>query len=147
MARRLVIPAAALLLGLIALRLVVAALLPIVEDEAYYVLWGRTPDAGYYDHPPFVAWIAMTERLSPGSPFAARLGSMAVAALAFPFLVGLFARCDLGRRGTIAALLLATCNVYALAIGVLVLPDAVMFTAWCAALHEAAAALQGRRSR
>ena len=26
-------------------------------DEAYYALWARWPQAGYFDHPPLVAWI------------------------------------------------------------------------------------------
>jgi 4-amino-4-deoxy-L-arabinose transferase-like glycosyltransferase len=34
-----------------------AAALPITGDEAYFVLWGRHPDLGYYDHPPMVGWL------------------------------------------------------------------------------------------
>lgn len=34
-----------------------AAALPITGDEAYFVLWGRRPDLGYYDHPPMVGWL------------------------------------------------------------------------------------------
>ena len=30
---------------------------PISGDEAYFVLWGRNPDFGFYDHPPMVGWI------------------------------------------------------------------------------------------
>jgi len=26
-------------------------------DEAYFVLWGRHPDLGFYDHPPMVGWL------------------------------------------------------------------------------------------
>lgn len=29
---------------------------PITSDEAYFLLWGRAPDWGYYDHPPMVGW-------------------------------------------------------------------------------------------
>jgi 4-amino-4-deoxy-L-arabinose transferase-like glycosyltransferase len=33
-------------------------------DEAYYALWARAPQAGYFDHPPLVAWtIWASERL------------------------------------------------------------------------------------
>lgn len=28
----------------------------LVPDEAYYWLWSRVPSAGYYDHPPMIAW-------------------------------------------------------------------------------------------
>lgn len=38
-------------------KLVIAALLPITGDEAYFVLWGRQLDYGYYDHPPMAGWM------------------------------------------------------------------------------------------
>lgn len=34
-----------------------AAVLPITADEAYFVLWGRHPELGFYDHPPMVGWL------------------------------------------------------------------------------------------
>ncbi|MGD9952374.1 MAG: ArnT family glycosyltransferase [Burkholderiales bacterium] len=34
-----------------------AAALPITADEAYFALWGRDPDLGYYDHPPMIGWL------------------------------------------------------------------------------------------
>lgn len=44
------------LLGTLAIKLVLAALLPLSGDEAYFVVWGRHPDLGFYDHPPAVGW-------------------------------------------------------------------------------------------
>ena len=48
-------------LGLVALllvlRAVMAALLPLSADEAYYWLWSKHLAAGYYDHPPMIAWL------------------------------------------------------------------------------------------
>lgn len=38
------------------IKIAIAAALPITGDEAYFVLWGRHPDYGYYDHPPMVGW-------------------------------------------------------------------------------------------
>jgi len=38
-----------------ALRLVVAASIPLVPDEAYYWVWSRALAPGYPDHPPMVA--------------------------------------------------------------------------------------------
>lgn len=38
-----------------ALRLLVAAAVPLAPDEAYYWVWSRTLQAGYLDHPPMVA--------------------------------------------------------------------------------------------
>lgn len=41
---------------LLLFRVWLAATLPLTGDEAYFVLWGRFPDWGYYDHPPMVGW-------------------------------------------------------------------------------------------
>ena len=48
---------AAALVLLFILRLVAGALLPLSADEAYYWLWSRHLAAGYFDHPPAVAWL------------------------------------------------------------------------------------------
>lgn len=46
-----------LVLALItALRAWFAATLPFTSDEAYFHLWGRHPDWGFYDHPPMIGW-------------------------------------------------------------------------------------------
>jgi hypothetical protein len=44
------------LLITLALRLLLAGILPLSGDEAYFVLWARHLDFGYYDHPPMVGW-------------------------------------------------------------------------------------------
>lgn len=44
-----------MLAGLTLLRLLIAALLPVTPDEAYYWVWSRHLQAGYLDHPPLVA--------------------------------------------------------------------------------------------
>ncbi len=38
-------------------KIVFAFVLPIKNDEAYYVLWAQHLSAGYYDHPPMIAWL------------------------------------------------------------------------------------------
>jgi 4-amino-4-deoxy-L-arabinose transferase-like glycosyltransferase len=57
--RQMMGPGAALwaVAGLIALRLAAAAMLPLSADEAYYWLWSRHLAAGYYDHPPAIAFV------------------------------------------------------------------------------------------
>jgi 4-amino-4-deoxy-L-arabinose transferase-like glycosyltransferase len=47
----------ALVLLLIVLRGVAAAMLPLSADEAYYWLWSKHLAAGYFDHPPMIAWL------------------------------------------------------------------------------------------
>src|SRR5512138_2505808 len=39
----------------------------LYSDEAYYWLWSLRPAAGYFDHPPLVAWlIALSGAAVPG---------------------------------------------------------------------------------
>jgi 4-amino-4-deoxy-L-arabinose transferase-like glycosyltransferase len=45
-----------------------------VPDEAYYWLWAQHPSAGYYDHPPMVAWwITVSTTIFGDSALAVRL--------------------------------------------------------------------------
>ena len=140
--------AAAVFAAVVLLRLALAALLPVVRDETYYLAWARTLDWGYFDHPPAVAWMSSTALLAWGSPLAGRLGTMAVAAAAFPFAAGLLLHAGVRERAAyLAGLLLSSFNLCAVVAGVITTPDAALLTAWCAALHEAAAALTARRTR
>jgi len=41
----------------LAFRAWLSATLPVTADEAYFVLWGRKPDIGFYDHPPMIGWL------------------------------------------------------------------------------------------
>lgn len=47
----------ALIAVLIVLRGVMASVLPLSADEAYYWLWSKHLAFGYYDHPPMIAWL------------------------------------------------------------------------------------------
>ena len=46
----------ALGLGLL-FKLGLAAIAPMSGDEAYFLIWGKQPDYGFYDHPPMVGWL------------------------------------------------------------------------------------------
>ncbi|MGD9367893.1 MAG: glycosyltransferase family 39 protein [Desulfobacteraceae bacterium] len=46
-----------LVAAIVLIKLVIAYLLPLTSDEAYFYLWGRYPDINYYDHPPMTGWI------------------------------------------------------------------------------------------
>jgi 4-amino-4-deoxy-L-arabinose transferase-like glycosyltransferase len=41
---------------LTAVRLIFAGAIHLTEDEAYYQLWAQHLQAGYFDHPPMIAW-------------------------------------------------------------------------------------------
>ncbi len=45
------------LLATLAIKLVLAYILPMSGDEAYFIVWAQHLDFGYYDHPPMVGWI------------------------------------------------------------------------------------------
>lgn len=45
------------LLVTLALKLVLATIIPLSGDEAYFLVWARHPALGYYDHPPMVGWL------------------------------------------------------------------------------------------
>lgn len=48
------------------LRLLLASVFPMTNDEAYYWDWGRVIHLSYLDHPPAVAWISwLTQILAP----------------------------------------------------------------------------------
>jgi hypothetical protein len=61
-------------LALLAVRVAVASVTPLTEDEAYYRLWAQAPAFGYYDHPPMIAWwIWLGVRLAGDDPLGVRL--------------------------------------------------------------------------
>jgi 4-amino-4-deoxy-L-arabinose transferase-like glycosyltransferase len=72
-----VIPTRVSLIGvgmLILLRGVMAGLLPLSADEAYYWLWSKHLALGYFDHPPMIAWLIRAGTLVFGdNPFGVRV--------------------------------------------------------------------------
>ncbi len=78
-AQRFVIAIAALTV----LRFAAAALLPLSADEAYYWLWSRHLAAGYYDHPPAIAYaIRFGTALFGATPLGVRFGPLLLSVLA-----------------------------------------------------------------
>ncbi len=68
--------------ALILLRLVMAGLLPLSADEAYYWLWSKHLAAGYYDHPPAIAFvIRFGTWLLGDTELGVRLGGIALSVL------------------------------------------------------------------
>ena len=93
--------------ALIVLRAIMAAWLPLSADEAYYWLWSKHLAAGYYDHPPVIAFlIRFCTFLFGDTAFGVRLGGVLLSALTSWF-VWRSAQLILGdeRRAALAALL------------------------------------------
>lgn len=65
----------------LAFRLWLSTALPITADEAYFVLWGRNPDLGFYDHPPMVGWMLAPLVALSGADWVARLPATLAPAL------------------------------------------------------------------
>jgi 4-amino-4-deoxy-L-arabinose transferase-like glycosyltransferase len=123
------------LLALTALRLGVAAHLPLSPDETYYWVWSRALAPGYLDHPPMVAlwiragtWIAGDNALGIRllAPFAVGLGSLFVADAASRLV-------PVAGSGILAAALLNATLLFGIG-GVTMTPDTPLLFFWCAAL-------------
>lgn len=124
----------ALLAGLAAvtlLRLALAAVLPLGDDEAFYWDWSRHLAPGYLDHPPAIAWLVRGSTAVFGNTaFAVHLVAtilLAVTSLA----LWLLAREVLGRddAATVAVALVNVTPVFA-AGGLLAAPDGPLGLAW-----------------
>jgi len=64
-------------LVLLLLRAVLAAKLPLTADEAYYWLWSKHLAAGYFDHPPAIAWLIHAGTAMFGNtPFGVRFSGL-----------------------------------------------------------------------
>ncbi|MGH8675180.1 MAG: ArnT family glycosyltransferase [Burkholderiales bacterium] len=66
----------------LAFRLWLSAMLPVTADEAYFVLWGRNPDLGFYDHPPMIGWLLAPLVALSDADWVARLPATLLPALA-----------------------------------------------------------------
>ncbi|MBW8270664.1 glycosyltransferase family 39 protein [Caldovatus aquaticus] len=127
---------ALLLLGATGLRLLLAALVPLAPDEAYYWVWSRHLQPGYLDHPPMVAlWIAAGTALLGETPLGVRLLGPLSVALGSVLLARAAAALFPDRPGCgpwAAALLNAT---LALGVGAVVMtPDTPLLFFWTLAL-------------
>ncbi len=45
------------LLATLAIKFILAYVIPMSGDEAYFIIWAKHPDFGYYDHPPMAGWL------------------------------------------------------------------------------------------
>ncbi len=63
-------------------RVWLSAVAPVTADEAYFILWGRAPSLGYYDHPPMVGWMLAPLVAISDAPWLLRLPAVLVPPLA-----------------------------------------------------------------
>ena len=120
----------------------VSALIPITLDESYYYLWSQHLGFGYFDHPPFVAWLAS---LTPnfllpyiGPRLGTLLLSLATLALAIKFFKTLGMR---HQESFLLSLVLFKFNLGNFGASILTTPDVSLIFFWLLALHECYLAL------
>ena len=63
-------------------RIWLSAVAPVTADEAYFILWGRAPALGFYDHPPMVGWMLAPLVAISDAPWLLRLPAVLVPPLA-----------------------------------------------------------------
>jgi 4-amino-4-deoxy-L-arabinose transferase-like glycosyltransferase len=125
----------AFMVALTAVRLVMAAIVPLAPDETYYWVWSHALAAGYLDHPPMVAlWIRAGTLLAGQTALGVRLLGPLSAALASWLLFDAAQRLFPGRlAGRVAVLLLN--GSLLLGVGTVVMtPDAPLLFFWTATL-------------
>ncbi len=120
--------------ALTAIRVFVAAGSELFPQEAYYWTYSLHPAWGYYDHPPFVAWVAAAGTALLGhTELGVRLGSIVLWVGTCAALWGT-TRLWFGRtEAHWAALLFALLPISA-GIGLVLLPDAPLLFCWAAML-------------
>ncbi len=134
------------IVGMTLVRAIVGAVVPLIDDEAYYWLWAHHLDWSYLDHPPMVAYMVfLTTRLGDGELWI-RLGPLLLGALT-SYVLFLLGRDLFGARaGFIAAVLFQIVPVLAGG-ALLATPDAPLFLAWTVALRFVWQALHGQPRR
>jgi 4-amino-4-deoxy-L-arabinose transferase-like glycosyltransferase len=142
--RRVLLAAAALALGAAGARALAFAPTELYADEAYYWLWSLRPAAGYFDHPPLVAWlIGLSSPLVPGE-LGVRLPFLVAGGAAVLFAALLAGELSEDRRAPLAGALLAATQPMMCLVGGMALPDAPAAAAYTAALWLLARARRGR---
>jgi hypothetical protein len=122
------------------IRCLIALLIPLGNDEVYYLLYARFPDVHYYDHPLLIGWAVkfFTANLYFQEPFFYRLPGI-ILSIPATFFVYQTASCIQGQRAAWIAACLFTASFYVSIIcGVFIMPDSVQLVFWTGALYMAA---------
>ena len=131
---RTLLAVAAVALAAVAARAAAFHGLELYADEAYYWLWAQRPAAGYFDHPPLVAWlVAAGTRLAPGE-LGVRILFLVCGGLTVVFAALLARELTDDPRAPLRAALLAAAAPLLNVVGAMALPDAPVAAAYTAAL-------------
>jgi len=116
-------------------RLAIAACTPLLPDETYYWDWSRHLAAGYFDHPPMIAWVTRAGTVIAGNTaLGVRLGCVILGTLAGLFALATARRLASDRAAIIAAVVFALMPLSAVGL-VLATPDAPLLAAAAATVY------------
>ena len=116
-------------------RLIVAASTPLFPDETYYWVWSRHLAAGYFDHPPAVAWLIRAGTLIFGdTPLGVRFGTVLAGTIGIVLMCS-SARRVAGERGALLAAIVFAVMPLSAAGLVLATPDAPLLAATAATAY------------
>lgn len=117
------------------IRLALAALTPLFPDETYYWEWSRRLAAGYFDHPPMIAWLIRAGTLLAGdTALGVRLGPV-LAGIVGTFFVSASARRIAGDRAALLTAIIFAVMPLSAAGLILATPDAPLLAAAAATVH------------
>ena len=127
-------------------RLVIGALTPLFPDETYYWEWSRHLAAGYFDHPPAIAWLIKLGTLLAGNtPLGVRIGP-AVTGTIGTVIVAAAARALAGDRAALTAALVFAVMPLSAAGLILATPDAPLLAAVAGATYGIVRVMQNAPS-
>lgn len=127
------------------LTLTLAYVLPLTQDEAYYLVWSQNLDFGYFDHPPMVAWMIAAGQKIPWLPNILQIRFFAIlsAWISFILIQQLFLLCkkhsSYPNSETYFSLLFS--NLALTIAGIIITPDSPLLLFWAAATLAAGYAI------
>src|SRR5688500_8263523 len=129
----------ALVVAMMAVRLVVAGTIGLVPDEMYYWLWSKNLALSYFDHPPAVAYfIRLSTAVGGDGPLGLRWLAVVLSGLLSAGVYRLALRCYADRRLALAAAALLQATLFIGFGSIFVTPDTTLVLFWLLALLAAA---------
>jgi 4-amino-4-deoxy-L-arabinose transferase-like glycosyltransferase len=124
------------------IRLVLGALIPLFPDETYYWDWSRHLAAGYFDHPPLIAWLIRAGTTVFGdTSLGVRFFSIVAGTIAALFVCASARRVAGDRAALIAALVFALMPLSATGL-VLATPDSSLLASAAATVYAVIHAIE-----
>jgi 4-amino-4-deoxy-L-arabinose transferase-like glycosyltransferase len=119
------------------IKLIIAGLLELGNDEVYYWTYALQLDWNHFDHPPMIGWMIRLSTLNLHwvSEISLRLGSIIGAGIAtwFIFLITKLIASD--RAGWFAAIIYQSSIYTGIIAGLFILPDSPQMPIWTAAMY------------